>query len=170
MVCWLTNKKMKYKFDISQLEILNVLTFDSSIEFSDLQKQPVNGQIEFEIERRTFEDVKRTKFLFWNKTKYKGYASILCFIGLNKIKLQGIDELHKDNHFINEIRYNENDNHLELITSFGLSAILFIESNFKIELENIRESNFGKGSSFGRHGFTKEEWKKYKIEKNYALQ
>jgi len=161
---------MKYRFDILQLEILNVLIFDSSIEFSELQKKPVNGQIEFEIERRTFEDVKRTKFLFWNMTKFKGCASVLRFIGLNKIKLQGINELHQSNHFINEIRYDEDNNYLELITSFGLSVLLYTEPNFKIELENIRESDFGKGSSFGRHGFTKEEWKKNKIEKNYALQ
>lgn len=159
---------MKYKFDISHLEILNVLTFDSSVEISDLQKQPVNGQIEFEIQRRTFEDVIRTKFLFWETTKYKGCASILRFIGLNKTKLNGIDEGHKVNHFLNEIRFNENDVCFELITSFGLSVLLYTEPNFTIELENIRESNFGKGSSFGRHGFTKVEWEEYLIEKNYV--
>ena len=48
---------MKFTFDISELEILSILTFDPSIDFSDLQNIPINGQIEFNMERSTIENV-----------------------------------------------------------------------------------------------------------------
>ncbi len=159
---------MKYLFDISQLEILSKLTFDASIDFEELQRELISGKIEFTIERRTFENVIRSKFLFWDRTEYQGKKSKLKFSGVKSKRLEGIDELFQDNHFINEFQFNKDKGVLEMTTSFGLLIELGIDADLKIELTDIENSDFGSGKSSGKHGFTKEEWTKYLTEKKYA--
>lgn len=159
---------MKYLFDISQLEILSMLTFDASINFEDLQQKPVSGKIKFTIERRTYENVRRTKFLFWDQTEYQGKKSELKFSGIKSIRLEGIDEHFRDNHFINEFGFNKESGRIEMATSFGLLVEFEIDANINIELSDIEDSDFGSGKSSGKHGFTKDEWTEYLIEKKYA--
>lgn len=54
-----------YNFKIDQIEILNQLIFDASIDFEEIQKllalqnTELKSPVEFELERRTFENVTR---------------------------------------------------------------------------------------------------------------
>ena len=71
---------MEYTFHIDQLEILNRLIFDASIDLDDIEKlNLVNSCLEFEIKRRTFENVTRRKKLFWTFTYLNGMTSIIPF-------------------------------------------------------------------------------------------
>lgn len=159
---------MNCTFDISQLEILSILTFDASVNYSDIQPTPINGQIEFEIERRSFESVRRSKFLFWDRTEYQGKKSKLVISGIKSISIEGGDKLFKDNHFIDQFEINKETGNLEMKTSFGLLVIFDISASFKVILSDIQNSEFGSGKSFGKHGFTNMEWKEYLIKMNYA--
>ncbi len=160
---------MNYKFDINQLDILTVLTFDASIEFEDLLNEPINGQIIFEVERRTVENVKRRKLLFWDKTEYLGKCSKIQMKGVISTQFGEVDGQFSNNHFIDSFRLNESNGEVELITSFGYVVSFKVNDDFQIELMDIRDSEFGKGFSFGKHGFTDDEWKHYLIKKKFSL-
>lgn len=149
---------MVYQIDLQDLESLNHLIFDASVEFEDLEKLSIDSPIELKLERRCFENVKRKKFLFWSSTTFGGKISLLKLHGVKDIQLEGIDDTFKDNHFINEIVFNFPDNALELATVFGLKVKFILGSGFRGELIDIGNNDFGAGSLFGSKGFTKKEW------------
>lgn len=149
---------MVYKIDLRDLESLNHLLFDGSVEFEDLENLSTDKPIEIEVERRCFENVKRKKFLFWTSTSFGGKTSLLKLTGVKKIVLEGVDDRFKDNHFIDELIFNPTSNTLEIATVFGLTAKFILGSSFQGELVDIRDSDFGAGSLFGSKGFTEEEW------------
>ncbi|GGG01889.1 hypothetical protein [Pontibacter amylolyticus] len=149
---------MVYQIDLQDLESLNHLIFDASVEFEDLEKLSIESPIELKLERRSFENVKRKKFLFWSSTTFDGKTSLLKLHGVKDIQLEGIDDRFKNNHFINEIAFNSLDNALELKTVFGLRIKFVLDSGFRGELIDIGDSDFGTGSLFGSKGFTKNEW------------
>lgn len=115
---------MIYKIDVADLESINHLIFDASVQFEDLQSLSIEKPIAFEIERRCFERVKRKKFLFWTSTSFGGKTSAIRLSGVSKIELEGIDERFRDNHFINDITFDATNNVLALNTVFGLSINL----------------------------------------------
>ena len=162
--------KMTYTFDINQLHILNTLIFDSSIEYSDLESELKNGSVEYQIERRTFENVTREKNLLGTKTKYNGKNSILKFSGIKSVSISKENDIFKDNHFIQNIELNSKKNVVELITTFGVVIGFYISDLFCAELIDLKDSEFGKGTSSGKHGFTKEEWNEYLKKEKYVLQ
>lgn len=149
---------MVYQIDLQDLESLNHLIFDASVEYNDLKKLNIHSPIELKLERRCFENVKRKRFLFWSSTTLGGKTSLIRLHGVKEIVLTGIDDTFKDNHFINEVVLNSPNNSLEIRTVFGLRVIFIIGSDFRGELVDIGDSNFGAGSLFGTKGFTKKEW------------
>ena len=157
---------MIYKIDVENLESINHLIFDASVQFEDLQHLSIEAPITFEIERRCFEKVKRKKFLFWTSTSFGGKTSALTLSGVTKIELEGIDERFKDNHFIQEFTFDAVNNVLALHTVFGLTVKFTIAKDFRGELVDLKDSSFGAGSLLGSKGFTKEEWEK--LRKNHT--
>ncbi len=162
--------KMTYTFDINQLYILNTLIFDSRIEYSDLNSELKNGSVEYPIERRTFENVTRKKNLRGTKTKYNGKSSILKFSGIKSVSITKENNNFKDNHFIQNIELNSEKSVVELTTAFGIVVEFNMSELFCAELIDLKDSEFGKGTSSGKHGFTKEEWNEYLKKEKYVLQ
>jgi hypothetical protein len=160
--------KMTYNFDIHQFHILNALIFDSSIEYSDLKSELKNDSVEYQIERRTFENVTRKKNLLGTKTKYNGKKSILKFSGIKSFSISQENENFKDNHFIQNIGLNSDKSVVALSTTFGLVVEFYISDLFCVELIDLEDSVFGKGTSFGKHGFTKAEWNEYLKKEKYV--
>lgn len=161
---------MNYVFDIDNLDILNHLIFDSSVEYENIVESLEKDLIVLDLERRTFENVTRKKQLLGTTTYYEGRKSKLCIRGLKRATLKNVDERFKDNHFIDEITVNGKDKTAQLTTAFGLELTLDFGKDFLITLDDKGESEFGRGSSLGRHGFTQDEWDKYLKEKKYAPQ
>src|SRR5688572_6278814 len=92
---------MIYNFDINDLEIINHLVYDASLNYNELKL--LNGGMTLTIERRALEDVHREKWMLWHKSIWKGKKSQLQFYGILSMKLLNADEKHKDNHFIDGI-------------------------------------------------------------------
>jgi hypothetical protein len=161
---------MAYNFDINNLDILNHLIFDSSMSPGEL-KVAADGTMEITLDRRALEDVERKKFLWWNKTKWKGRKSLLKFYGVKSINVLHTDEKVKDdNHFIDGLVYDPVMAILELITSFGMTVEFDITDQFYCTLTDIGESDFGNGSCLGKASFTKEEWKAYLKKMEYEAE
>ncbi len=150
---------MRYRLNKSQLHILSTLIFDASVEPEELTQELKSNQLLLTLERRTFESVRRTKWLFWNRTQYLGKTSELKFLGVSNSELTDDNNRISGIDFINGISLNEPTNTIELRTVSGRNLQLSPTENFTVELVDIRDSNFGKGSSFGNHGFTETEWK-----------
>ena len=161
---------MNYVFDTNNIDILNHLIFDSSVEYADVIASLDETPLVLDLERRTFENVTRKKGLIGTTTHYLGRRSELCIYRLRRATVKGADDRFKDNHFINEITVNRESNAARLTTCFGLELALEFDNDFTIELIDKGESEFGKGSSLGKHGFTKDEWKEYLRKKKYAPQ
>ena len=160
---------MNYVFDISNLEILNHLIFDSSFDFEEIMENDSPENFEIKLERRAFENVERKKGLLGTRTKFDGRLSLLNLSGFKNLRIEGVKEDFKDNHFLNEIYENEKGE-IELTSTFGLIIKFEPQKDFKIELLDIGESSFGKGGLLGKKGFTKTEWSEYLKEKEYAPQ
>lgn len=153
---------MVYNFDLNDLQVINILLFDASVELEDLVQLDINKPIQFKVERRSLDNVKREKVLFWNKTTFGGMFSIIRLSGIGNIKINGLDDKFSDNHFIEKLAYNHSNKILELITVFGLIVSFTVEQNFKGELIDIEESDFGAGQSFSSVGFSEKEWNELK--------
>ena len=164
------HEKMNYVFDIDNFDILNRLIFDSSVEYEDVIASLDKNPLVLELERRTFENVTRKKGLIGTTTHYLGRRSELCIYGLKRATVKSADERFKNNHFINEITVNQDSNVARLTTSFGLELMLEFDKYLTIKLIDKGESEVGKGSSRGKHGFTEDEWEEYLKEKKYAPQ
>ena len=158
---------MDYNFDKNTLEIINVLIFDASINVEDLRNLKPQETIQFEIERRPFEDVKRKKFLFWNRTFYKGKLSRLIINGVLNVSISDEDK-EPSNVFVYDLIYNSSSETLKLFTASRVLVEFKVLPDFNGQLIDIRDSKFGSnGSSIGKFGFTKEEWYDILREKNY---
>jgi hypothetical protein len=158
---------MTYNVDLQDLEPINILIHDGSVEYKDLIKLNPGEDMEFIIERRKFEDVLRKKvFRLINLTYYKGEKSLLRLKGIEKIDLLGKNENFETNHFIIRLDYKKETQTLALETAFGLTVAFTIGNNFHGELIDLKNSDFGSGTSFGKHGFTKQEWSDFLKSKN----
>jgi hypothetical protein len=158
---------MEYIFRIDQLDILNTLIDDASISLKSIENlKLVDNYIEFEIERRTFENVTRKKKLFWNFTYLNGKTSIIHIENVSELSISGLREEFNSNHLINSMEINPNG---ELIveTVFGLFIKMKTNSEFIIKLKDIKDSEFGKGKVNGVIGYTKEEWRNNLIIRSY---
>ena len=158
---------MNYNFNTSQIEILNQLIFDGSIQISDLKNLKLcNSTFEIKIDRRAFESVKWRKKLLWTFTYLNGIKSIIRFENVKNIDVQNIKSNLQKNDFILELTLK---NASQLIISTVSGVIITIETNekTKIYLNNLDKSNFGNGLVCGKSGYTDDEWKEYLKEKKY---
>lgn len=158
---------MEYTFLTNQLDILNILINDSSISLKSIQNlKLLDNYIEFEIERRAFENVTRKKTLFWTKTYLTGKTSLIRIENVNELIVSGLTEQFMCNHFIVDFA---NNSHVELTieSTFGLKINLKTNSHFIIKLHDLKDSNFGKGTLGGIIGYTKDEWRNLLIKENY---
>lgn len=126
--------------------------------------------IVLDLERRTVEDVIRKKRLIGTTTHYRGRRAQLTISGVKKATLKDAKDRFKANHFINGISVADNGQTVRVLTSFGLELLLEITDDFSITLTDRGASDFGRGISIGKHGFTKEEWAVYLIAAKYTPQ
>ena len=158
---------MEYTFRNNQLDILNTLIYDASISLKNIEDlKLVDNYVEFEIDRRTFENVTRKKKLFWNFTYLKGKTSIIHIENVIELTVSGLREEFNSNYFINSMEINPNGE-LIIETVFGLFIKMKTNSEFIIKLKDIKDSEFGKGKVNGFIGHTKEEWRNYLMSKSY---
>lgn len=153
----------QYSFNKQNIELLNELIFDSSIEIPEAcDPIIVNKRFTLNIERRVLEDVRRKKNLFFNKTILKGSLSNLVIYPVYNISYNFVNNVdNSNNDFINGIKYNFKLNKIFINTIGNLNAIeLYVDDTFNILLEDIKESDFGSGICFGEVGYTIEEWNK----------
>ena len=160
---------MNYTFNISNLEILNRLIFDSGFDFHEMMENQKREEFQIKLERRSFENVIRTKGLLGTRTRFTGRLSLLRISGFDNLEITGVQERFKDNHFLSQIIENDK-NEIELASNFGLVIKLEPQRDFKIELLDLGKSSYGKGSLMGKKGFTESEWKEYLEEKKYLPQ
>ena len=159
---------MEYIFSIAQIELINQLIFDASIDLEDIEKlQLTDSSFEFEIERRAFENVSRRKKLFWTFTYLNGMTSTIRFENVGHLTISGLKEEFKHNHFISGINI-DTDGKLILETVYGLIIKMSVSSNTRIYLKDIKESMFGRGTMGGKSGFTSDEWIAFLKEKKYV--
>jgi len=92
-------------FTKDNIEDLNKILFDSSIEYSDLQKLPNRlDSLTIPIRIRKFEETKKIKFLnFTLWTRIPEWETNMVIENIKTQYLTGINEKFKDNHFISEI-------------------------------------------------------------------
>jgi hypothetical protein len=164
---------MAYTFKIDQIEILNQLIFDASIDFEEIQNllllenMELETSVKLELERRAFENVTRKSSLFLTTTELNGKISSISFEHISKLTISGLNDQFHCNHFINGLTFDQNQN-LNLTTAFGLSIDLYSTENTLIHLTDLQDSDFGKGTFLKKTiGFTTEEWETYLKDKNY---
>lgn len=161
------------EFSNKTLELLNILVFDASIDVEQIREIENNKsddkQVDFFIERRSFENVVRKKTIFGYKTFLSGFYSKLSLIGYDRLTVnKAIKKTGFENDFIIKFHFNVQSNLLILKTaSFGDLLKIKTDNNFRITLVDIDSSNFGKGKVKGFIGFTQEEWQEEK--KKYDL-
>jgi hypothetical protein len=159
---------MEYFFRTDQLEILNHLIFDASIDIDDIEKiSSADTSVEFEIERRTLENVIRKKIITGTITILNGMTSIIRFEQIDNLLVSGLSENFRHNHFLNSIELDKTGK-LKIKSINGLLIQMDTSKKTKIILMDIRESEFGKGQVFGKSGFTSDEWTEYLKEKSYS--
>ncbi len=151
----------QYSFSKQNIDLLNDLIFDSSIDISESYNSIIlNERFTLNIERRVFEDVSRKKILFFNKTFIKGSFSNLIIYPVYNIRYNmSSNSNNLNNDFINNLTYNEIGNIININTIHNANAIeLHVNDAFNIILVDISESDFGKGICFGKVGYTIKEW------------
>ncbi len=111
---------MEYIFRIDQIEILNQLIFDASIDLVDIEQLTlVEFSLEFKIERRTFENVTRQKKIFGTFSYLNGMTSLIRFENVDQFSVSGQKEESKHNYFIAGITI-DNDGNLIIETVNGI--------------------------------------------------
>lgn len=155
-------KMKEYYFNKDNIEQLNIFLYDASVQTEDITDLKVNPDrtIEFPLERRCFENVRRKKFLCFTKTFISGMSSRIIILGVEKLtKNNIIARDNASNQFILEIKYND----ISKIVSFVFSTYenilkMKVINNFSIKLIDSNSSSFGTGSVFNKIGFTFEEY------------
>jgi hypothetical protein len=160
---------MKYIFRTNQLEILNHIIFDASIDLDEIEKMILTSSaLEFEIERRTLENVTREKNIFGTFTLVSGMTSIIRFENVENLVVSGLTEQFKHNHFIDSLNVDK-DGKMTLLTVYGLLVKMDITEKTRIILKDIKGSEYGKGRIGGKSGFTADEWIDFLNENNYKI-
>jgi hypothetical protein len=159
---------MEYTFRLDQLDIFNILIDHASISLESIQNlKRVDNYVEFELERRTFENVTRKKKLFRNVTYLNGKTSVVRIENVSDINVTGLTEQFMCNHFLVEAALNP-EGELQIDSVFGLIISLKTSSEFIIKLRDIKDSEFGKGKVLRQIGYTSEEWTKLLKEQGYT--
>ena len=125
-------------FTKDNIEDLNKILFDSSIEYSDLQKLPNRlDSLTIPIRIRKFEETKKIKFLnFTLWTRIPEWETNLVIENIKTQYLTGINEKYKDNHFISEIFNDSSNSTIVIETVFGLVWTLEILDGFRLTLRD----------------------------------
>ncbi|MCF8321950.1 MAG: hypothetical protein K9I26_02270 [Flavobacterium sp.] len=149
---------MEYIFRTDQIEILNQLIFDSSIDLNNIEKlQLIDSSVGFEVERRVFESVARKKILFWTQTYLSGKTSFLRFENVSDLVVSKLfDKKDINNDFINEITI-DNCRKIIIESVYDFRITMIASEKTRIYLTDIKESKFGRGKVGGKVGFTKDE-------------
>jgi hypothetical protein len=159
---------MEYKFNLYQLQILNRLVFDASF---DLRLPEViiqkNNFLQLELERRTFENVTRTKTCFITKTKLSGQTSTIRFENVSDIYIDRKTEIIA-NDFLDKILIDTKGKLSIISRTSPVKITMNVTEKTIIYLKDIRESNFGSGIVYGKSGFTKDEWIVFLKENDYT--
>lgn len=159
---------MEYIFRIDQIEILNQLIFDASIDLSDLEELNLSDcSLEFEMERRAFENVTRRKKILWTFTYVRGMTSLIRFDNVQQLTVSRLKGEFKHNRFIAGVTADV-DGKLTIETICGLIIKMNTSEKSRIYLRDVKESNFGNGSLGGKRGFTPGEWKAFLKVKNFV--
>ena len=90
------------------------------------------------------------------------------FSGIKSLSISKESENFKDNQFIQNIGLNSDKSAVALSTIFGLVVEFYISDLFCVELIDLEDSEFGKGISSAKHGFTKAEWNEYLKKEKYV--
>ena len=125
-------------FTKDNIEDLNKILFDSSIEYSDLQKLPNRlDSLTISIRIRKFEETKKIKFLnFTLWTRIPEWEANLVIENIKTQYLTGINEKFKDNHFISEIFNDSSNSTIVIETVFGLVWTIEILEGFRLTLRD----------------------------------
>ncbi|MBK9670901.1 MAG: hypothetical protein IPO70_01330 [Bacteroidetes bacterium] len=127
----------------------------------------LDTSVEFEIERRTLENVTRKRKIIGTVTILNGMTSLIRFEQIDNLSVSGLSENYRHNHFLDSIEL-DNDGKLKIKSVNGLLIQMNTSKKTKIILLDLRESEFGKGKVFGKTGFTADEWTEYLKEKSYS--
>jgi hypothetical protein len=158
---------MVYTFRTNQLHIFNVLFFDSSISLQSIETlKLVDNYVEFEVERRAFENVTREKKLFGHSTNLKGVTSTIRIENVSELSVSGLTEQFMCNHFFVDAE-TDSKGEINIESVFGLKINLRPKGDFIIKLSDIKDSDFGNGTLGGICGYTKEEWRHYLVKEKY---
>jgi hypothetical protein len=159
---------MTYSFNINQIETLNILTFDANINCDDLKNLKLtNSSLEFNIERREFENVRRSKCIFWTRTFLVWKESVLQFKNVKNFKITIGNDFKISDCSISKI-ISKNSFQIDLNTTHGSIISIDFFNDPMIELTDIKESDRHDGVILGSSGFTKDEWEKYLEQKKFT--
>lgn len=159
---------MEYTFDINQLEILNRLVFDASFDLLNSEDIVLtDSTLEFELERRAFENVTRKKSFFGTSTVLTGQTSTIRFENVDNLTIEGVDE-NSYNHFIDKILIDKEGKLAIWSRSSSVAISMTYAEKTKIYLKDIKASDFGRGTVGYNCGFTADEWSAFLKEKNYT--
>lgn len=160
-------------FNKDNIELLNLFIYDASIESEDINNLIISSQgtIEFQLERRCLENVKRKKFLCFTKTSVAGMSSKIVISNVDKLLMIDIPALDTaNNHFLLDVKY---DDALKLINFSTVTCQNLIQlkvyENFSIVISDISFSKYGKCVFFKKVGYTMDETIRIIKNKNYSL-
>jgi hypothetical protein len=160
---------MTYTFDITQLDILNTIISDASVDNEQFKKLAGSDtEIEFIIERREFENVERKNILHWTVTYFAEKKSVLRFTGVRKCSVTGSENTGKGKNQLTGVT-KDHSKQVIITTAFGLTITLLAGINFRAILTDLEESSSGKGICLGARGHTSTEWINYLQGRNYKL-
>jgi hypothetical protein len=152
-----------YKFDISNIDLIEGLLFDADFLVRDIPERIENGKTTFDLRRPYWESPIRTKFLWIKRTRVKEIFTQVIFDGIKEIKVNWIDDIFNEphrQHSIYAIEYKPKENILWCdMAYFELNFVL--EPNFEIKLRDHAgptKKNFL--NIFGSDGMDFDEWKK----------
>jgi hypothetical protein len=158
---------MTYSFNKNQIAILNILVFDADIICDDLKNLKLtNSSLEFNIERREFENVRRSKRIFWTRTFLAWKKSILQFKNVKDFQITIGDDLKISDCSILKIS-SKTSCQLDLNTTLGSTITIDFFNDPMIELTDIIEADRHDGIVLGSVGYTKDEWIKYLEQEKY---
>ena len=149
-------------FNNNTIDLLNELVLDASLRFDQFEpRNKGDNEFELSVERRVVENVKRNKILCFHRTIYTGMQSVLKFESVMKIcTAPTVGKFNSENDFISGIKYDAASNiiNVETIMNGSICEIL-VAPDFQISIQDIEESEYGRGTAYGKLGYTSDEWR-----------
>jgi hypothetical protein len=141
---------------------------DSDINCEDLKGLKIaNSSLKLNIERREFENVRRSKRFFRTRTYLAWKKSVLEFKNVTNFQIKQGDDLKISDCSISNI-ISKTSVQIELLTTLGSVITIDFFNDPLIELTDIRLADRHDGVVLGSIGYTKDEWKKYLKQEKYT--